>query len=123
MRLGTARLDPELGLEKRCNVCGDWWPLDEEFWYFQTFPAGSTYTTRGRTYVRKTEVRHVYSRCRACWADRSAAQHVERVSRARARYNGAVGSSDESNILSRGARVSATTRDAGVIASIEVVAR
>lgn len=78
MRLGTARLDPILGLEKQCNVCHEWWPLDDEFWYFQTFPAGSTYVNRGRRHTRKSEVRHVYSRCRACWAERSAEQHRQR---------------------------------------------
>lgn len=41
----------------------------------------------------------------------------------RARYNPGVGSSDESNTIADGARLSATTRLAGVIASIEVVAR
>lgn len=25
----------ELGLEKYCNGCGEYWPLDDEFWYFK----------------------------------------------------------------------------------------
>lgn len=25
----------ELGTERRCSICGDWWPLDEEFYYRQ----------------------------------------------------------------------------------------
>jgi hypothetical protein len=37
--------------------------------------------------------------------------------------NGPVGSSDQSNRIANGARVSATTRGAGVVPRIEVVAR
>ncbi len=51
---------------------------------------------------------------------------VMRASRARVRAtcdNEQVGSSDESNRLPNDARVSATTRGAGVVAPIEVVAR
>ena len=44
--------------------------------------------------------------------------------RVRAKWdNGAVGSSDESNRLANGTRASATTGGAGVVSSIEVVAR
>jgi len=32
----------ELGVEKRCTRCGDWWPADEEF-----FPKNRVRTKRG----------------------------------------------------------------------------
>jgi len=72
------RDDPELGTEKLCSVCGEWWPLDDEFWYFTTKPAGQVVRSRNYTYTRRTTVRHVYSRCRACWADRGAAAYQRR---------------------------------------------
>ena len=25
--------DPELGPVRRCSMCGEWWPMDEEFFY------------------------------------------------------------------------------------------
>lgn len=31
----TPVVETELGLERRCNVCGEWWPLDAEFFYRQ----------------------------------------------------------------------------------------
>jgi len=74
------RDDPELGTEKLCNICGEWWPLDEEFWYFTTKHAGSPVRWRDRTYARKTTVRVPQSRCRACWAERSAAGYAARQS-------------------------------------------
>jgi hypothetical protein len=40
----------ELGEERRCFDCGEWWPVDETFWYFDA---------RGK----------VMGRCRACWVD------------------------------------------------------
>src|SRR4026208_163500 len=43
----------ELGIERLCAGCGEWWPQDEEFWYYQ----------RGR----------VLGRCRGCWGDCEAA--------------------------------------------------
>lgn len=46
-------IDTELGTERLCRGCGEFWPLDETFWYFQ----------RGK----------VMGNCRACWADRSRA--------------------------------------------------
>lgn len=76
--VSSRRDDPELGPEKRCTVCGDWWPLDEEFWYFREFPAGKVERSRGYTYTRRTTVRHAYSRCRACWADRNRQNHAAR---------------------------------------------
>lgn len=29
---GKARLDPEMGLEKRCSRCQEFWPQDTTFW-------------------------------------------------------------------------------------------
>ena len=74
----SRRIDPELGPEKRCTVCGEWWPLDEEFWYFRTFPAGRVEVSRGKAFVRKATVRHAYSRCRACWSERNARNYQQR---------------------------------------------
>lgn len=45
------KVDAELGIERRCFACGEWWPQDAEFWYFDR--AGQ-----------------VMGRCRACWSDR-----------------------------------------------------
>lgn len=28
-------METELGLERRCNKCGEWWPLDGEFFHRQ----------------------------------------------------------------------------------------
>ena len=52
------RDDPELGRERLCRTCGEWWPEDDEFYYFQT-----------RKGVHRT-TRQAYPYCRACWADR-----------------------------------------------------
>ncbi len=27
------RLDPEIGMVRRCSKCGDWWPANREFFY------------------------------------------------------------------------------------------
>ncbi len=72
------RNDPELGPEKLCSVCGEWWPLDEEFWYFREFPAGRLERSRGRLFVRSKTVRHAYSRCRACWSERNRESYARR---------------------------------------------
>jgi hypothetical protein len=55
-----------------------------------------------------------------CWAC-EVAQEI--VAASRTRYNTHEGSGLESNKVSPDARLSATTREAGVVASIEVVAR
>lgn len=72
------RTDPELGPEKCCSVCGEWWPLDEEFWYFRVIPAGTPAKSGGKVYVRSVTVKHVYSRCRACWNERGREQYAAR---------------------------------------------
>lgn len=74
----TRRVDPVLGPEKLCNVCGEWWPLDEEFWYCKRYEVGDTAYAAGRPYVRQSSGVHWYSRCRACWADRSANAYAAR---------------------------------------------
>lgn len=50
-------------------------------------------------------------------------RHVCQEPNARSMYNGRVGSSDESNRIANGTRASATTGGAGVVSSVEVVAR
>lgn len=42
----------ELGLERLCRGCDEFWPVDDEFWYFD----------------RKG---NVLGRCKACWAERN----------------------------------------------------
>lgn len=32
LQSGKARIDPELGLEKLCSGCGEYWPQDTQFW-------------------------------------------------------------------------------------------
>ena len=44
------RVDPILGLVRLCRGCGEEWPVDDEFFFFQ----------RGR----------VMGRCKACWSER-----------------------------------------------------
>lgn len=74
------REDPELGTERLCRVCGEWWPLDDDFWYFKVIPAGTVEISRGRPYTRKQTVSVVQGRCKACWAERSAQQYAARKS-------------------------------------------
>jgi hypothetical protein len=45
------RIVTELGEERRCSGCGEFWPIDGEFWYFD--PRGQ-----------------VLGRCKACWSER-----------------------------------------------------
>lgn len=63
------RTDPILGEEKLCGTCGEWWPLDEEFWYAKRYEVGDTAIAAGRRYVRQTPGVHWYARCRACWSE------------------------------------------------------
>lgn len=30
----------ELGLEKRCPTCGEWWPATRQFWYMRNTKSG-----------------------------------------------------------------------------------
>lgn len=77
-RTPSRRVDPILGTEKRCGTCGEWWPLDEEFWYVKRYQAGDIAYAAGKSYIRQSSGEHWYSRCRACWADRSAAAYAAR---------------------------------------------
>lgn len=48
----------ELGVERLCRGCGEFWPRDDTFWYF--------------------DPRHphrVMGRCRACWSERVRDEH------------------------------------------------
>ncbi len=45
------REDPELGTVRLCRRCGETWPKDDEFWYFDA---------KGI----------VMGHCRACWSER-----------------------------------------------------
>jgi len=53
------RLDPELGWVKACSACGEDWPVDDEFYWFQN-----------RRLSDGTIVRQPHSLCRACWLER-----------------------------------------------------
>ena len=72
------REDPELGTEKFCRHCGEWWPLDAEFWYVQRHNAG----TRSGGYILRRSTVGWASRCRACWADDNMRRHRGRKGRA-----------------------------------------
>jgi hypothetical protein len=50
----TPHKTTELGIERFCRGCEEWWPEDEEFWYFQT----------------KHKTPQVQGHCRACWSER-----------------------------------------------------
>ena len=54
MRL-LERDDPELGTVRLCRGCGEEWPVDGEFWFFDR---------DGR----------VLGRCKACWSERNRAE-------------------------------------------------
>ena len=47
----TPHQETELGIERWCFRCHEWWPEDGEFWYFDT---------RG----------NVMGPCKACWQER-----------------------------------------------------
>lgn len=78
MSLARRAEDPELGTVQQCSVCGEWWPLDEEFFYVRRHQAGDSGVSRGQAYRRASDVSSFYRRCRACWADRGASQHARR---------------------------------------------
>jgi hypothetical protein len=43
--------ETDIGTERLCRRCDEWWPIDREFWYFDR---------DGR----------VMGYCKACWAER-----------------------------------------------------
>lgn len=51
--------DDELGLVRLCRCCGETWPKDGEFWYFDR--AGK-----------------IMGHCRACWSERNRDQWGKR---------------------------------------------
>jgi hypothetical protein len=54
------RIETELGTERLCRGCGEFWPdVDPEFWFLDRF---------GR----------VLGRCRACWSERNRSNHAKR---------------------------------------------
>jgi hypothetical protein len=53
----------DLGLERRCNRCQEFWPVDDEFWFFTM--------KRGR--------RVVCGHCKACWSERDRSKYGKRV--------------------------------------------
>lgn len=53
-------VDPELGRQKLCPGCDEWWPLDDEFWY---------------RYVPRRRSPYWSARCRACLLETSAAKY------------------------------------------------
>ncbi len=63
-------VDPELGPVRYCARCNEWWPQDAEFFAIQVRPVGMTFTSRGRTYHRRTAVTTYH--CRACRRERQA---------------------------------------------------
>lgn len=54
-------IETELGKERLCRGCDEYWPIDAEFWYY----------TRGK----------IMGRCRACWSERSRDRHGRRTHR------------------------------------------
>lgn len=58
------RMDPEMGPERRCVRCGEWWPDDSEFWLYHHVPAGTVSVARGRAYTRRTAF--IRAECKSC---------------------------------------------------------
>jgi hypothetical protein len=54
----------ELGIERLCGGCGEWWPKDDTFWFFDR---------RGK----------VLGRCRACWSERRRGERLDNGRRRR----------------------------------------
>lgn len=46
--------DPELGTVRWCDRCNEWWPKDDEFWYF------------GKSGQRAGQI---LNPCIACWSE------------------------------------------------------
>lgn len=56
--------EEEVGPQRYCRRCEEWWPDDDEFWVYAYRPAGQTFVSRGVKYVRLHTTRAVT--CRAC---------------------------------------------------------
>ena len=71
--VGIVPGEEELGIQRQCQRCRDWWPFDDEFWPILA-AAGTPYQVRSPHGQRQwyTEVRHsaVYRGiCIACYAE------------------------------------------------------
>ena len=53
--------EEELGVQRRCPRCGDWWPLDATFW------------------ISITDGRPGHAWCRACLAEYQQARRAQRT--------------------------------------------
>lgn len=51
----TRYIETELGTEKLCIHCNEYWPLDDEFWYFKN------------NTTKKGVVRQAMSVCKCCY--------------------------------------------------------
>lgn len=65
--------EEELGPQKQCNRCGEWWPVtdgegkrDTKFFAVLHIPAGRVVRARGRTYTRRSDSYPFNSICRSC---------------------------------------------------------
>ena len=56
----SPRIETELGTERLCLRCQEWWPVDDEFWYFRKRDGG------------------ILGWCRACWSERNRDLHTKR---------------------------------------------
>lgn len=72
-------IETELGTEKLCIECQEYWPMDDEFWYFEN-----------RKTKKQGVVRRAISVCKCCYIPRykphrllSAKNSIERNSYAR----------------------------------------
>ena len=50
------KIETDLGVEKFCPECREYWPLDDEFWYFQW-----------RSTETKGKVKQYTNVCKACY--------------------------------------------------------
>ena len=74
------REDPELGTERYCRGCDEWWPDDNEFWYVTRREANDVAVAASRPYVRR--LGGSYYVCKACHLERNR----ETYQRHQARY-------------------------------------
>lgn len=61
---GIVPTEPELGVQRRCSRCREWWPADPEFFYHDTPD-------------------RLHSWCKACWAEYHRARRPVRPARVR----------------------------------------
>jgi hypothetical protein len=66
----------DLGYQKQCAKCDEWWPLDREFWGVQKWQAGEIVKANGRPYVRHTPGWRLW--CRACHRGANRRAYVRR---------------------------------------------